>query len=769
MARATVAGMILARPNHHLFAKLRSVSVALRQIATERMLRRIVPAIIVAFLVVFGVAVTMECLDARQRAIRTASDDMATIAAMTTLQLPRAQQGEAQPPREALSASLPAHATDRGRRIYLTDDSGRVIATRGAPEGAAPADLVTLLGPAQPLTTFADRAGVMAVTLPDGSAALATVRTLDVDRPAQIAFVQTFDDALEPWRARVRSSVAFYGSTGLVLVLLGFAFRWQSGRGRRTDEIYDRVQLRIETALSRGHCGLFDWDIAKGRIFWSRSLFELLGYPHRDDLVSFGEFNALVHPDDVDFYALADEVAGGQTLNIDRVFRVRDAKGDWKWLRARAEAVRARNETGVRLVGICVDVTEHRTLAERTATADMRLRDAIETISEAFVLWDSSNRLVTCNSKFQQLYELRDDDVLPGAAREEIIAAGRQPAVVNAVRPDGRVEDGARSYEAQIEDGRWLRINERRTKDGGFVSVGTDISSLKRQEERLMDSEKALMANVADLRKSRQTLEVQAQQLADLAEKYAEQKSHAELASQAKSEFLANISHELRTPLNAILGFSEIMESGLFGPLGSEKYVEYLGDIRASGVYLLDVINDVLDMAKIEAGRFKLSREAIDIDKVVLDAMRVITPRAEEKSIALRAEAACGVTVEVDRRALKQILLNLLSNAVKFTPAGGRVTIRTRSVGGAMNLYIEDTGIGIPKDAIDKLGRPFEQVENQFSKSHKGSGLGLAIAKSLAELHGGSMRIRSTVGVGTVVLVRLPVTAEAEIAEEMVA
>ncbi len=770
MARATVAGMPLRRAAPHWTAKAWAAPVLRRFQAAEPFLRRLVPCLIVLFLAVLGGGVVLQTLDARNSALRTASNDMATLASITALQLPN-MNGAREPAdiRQMLATGLPGNAVDRGRRIYVADESGRIVAVRGAPEGQPPADLITLLGPAQPLTTFAERAGVMIVTLPDGAAALATVRNAPSGRPGQVAFVQNVDDALEPWRASTRSSLALYASTALVLTLLGLAFRWQSGRARRTDDIYDRVQIRIETALSRGHCGLFDWDIARGRIFWSRSLFELLGYPPRDQLVSFGEFNALVHPEDVDLYSLADEVAAGQTLNIDRIFRVKNAKGEWKWLRARAEAVRNKNEDGLRLIGIYVDVTEHRTLAERTATADMRLRDAIETISEAFVLWDAANRLVTCNSKFQQLYELKDEAVLPGTPREEIIAAGRQPAVVNSVRPDGRVEDGARSYEAQIEDGRWLRINERRTKDGGFVSVGTDISSLKRQEERLMDSEKALMANVADMRKSRQTLEVQAQQLADLAEKYAEQKSHAELASQAKSEFVANISHELRTPLNAILGFSEIMESGLFGPLGSEKYVEYLRDIRESGEYLLDVINDVLDMAKIEAGRFRLTRESIDIDKVVLDAMRVITPRAEEKSIALRAEAACGVTVEVDRRALKQILLNLLSNAVKFTPAGGRVTIRTRAVGGAMNLYIEDTGVGIPKDAIDKLGRPFEQVENQFSKSHKGSGLGLAIAKSLTELHGGSMKIRSTVAVGTVVLVRLPVRADEEIYEEKIA
>ena len=771
MARATVAGLFVRRREISDPTKAWLAPAHRRILAAEPALRRLVPALIVLFLLTLAGVVTIQALEGRNQAIEAASDDLGALAAIAAYEAPRVG------PRDdvggygaAFVKGLPRTPAVGGRRIYLADGSGDVIAVAGAPEGQHPADLLTLLGPAQPLTTFGERAGVMRLTLPDGQAAIATVRNLASDRTGQIAVVQNVDDALAAWRAGTRSTVTVYASTGFVLALLGFAFHWQSTRTRRVDDVYGRVQVRNETALSRGHCGLFDWDVARGRIFWSRSLFEMLGYPPRDELVSFGEFNAVAHADDIDLYGLADEIISGKTANIDRVFRARNADGEWKWLRARAEVVKDRQDDSLRLIGICVDVTEHRTLAERTATADMRLRDAIETISEAFVLWDSANRLVTCNSKFQQLYELNDGAVTPGAARADIIAAGRQPVIVNSVRPDGRVEDGARSFEAQIEDGRWLRINERRTKDGGFVSVGTDITSLKRQEERLMESERALMANVADLRKSRQTLEVQAQQLADLAEKYAEQKSEAELASKAKSDFLANISHELRTPLNAILGFSEIMVSGLFGPLGSDKYAEYAGDIRESGQYLLDVISDILDMSKIEAGRFMIARETVDIDKVVMDAMRVITPKAEEKSIALRAEAACGVTVEVDRRALKQILLNLLSNAVKFTPAGGRVTIRTRAVGDAMNLYIEDTGIGISKDSIEKLGRPFEQVENQFSKSHKGSGLGLAIARSLAELHGGSMRIRSTVGVGTVVLIRLPVRAGIELqAEEKIA
>jgi len=322
---------------------------------------------------------------------------------------------------------------------------------------------------------------------------------------------------------------------------------------------------------------------------------------------------------------------------------------------------------------------------------------------------------------------------------------------------EGRTMPGARTFEAQLEDGRWLQISERRTKDGGFVSVGTNITELKRHEEKLLDSEKRLKATVVDLRSSQQALERQTEQLAYLAERYAEQKDRAEEANQAKSAFLANMSHELRTPLNAIIGFSEMMESGMFGPLGDAKYLEYCRDISGSGRYLLDVINDILDMSKIEAGRISLEDETIELDAFLADTMRMFAARVGEKQLAVSAQIEPSIRLRADRRMIKQIMINLLSNAVKFTPEGRRITVRARMVNSYVNIAIEDTGIGIPKGALKNLGRPFEQVESQLTKRHGGSGLGLAIAKSLTELHGGAMRIRSTLGVGTIVLVRLPV------------
>ena len=334
------------------------------------------------------------------------------------------------------------------------------------------------------------------------------------------------------------------------------------------------------------------------------------------------------------------------------------------------------------------------------------------------------------------------------------------PPLVRAQVPLGeRPQAGARTYEARLADGRWLQINERRTKDGGYVSVGTDITTLKRHEEQLLESERRLMATVADLRRSRQTLEMQAAQLADLAERYLEQKAEAESANRAKSEFLANMSHELRTPLNAIIGFSEVMEHQTFGALGCERYLDYCTHIRKSGEGLLSVISDVLDMSRIEAGRLRLEREPLQIEDVLKLGVDQVRDSAEAKHITLVSEMMPKQTIHGDREQLEKVLVSLLRNAVKFTPEGGRVTIRGRVLPDSVNIYVEDTGVGISPEALARVGRPFEQIDTPLEDGMRGSGLGLAIARSLVELHGGTLRIRSSVGSGTIVRVQLPVTA----------
>ncbi|NWG25159.1 MAG: PAS-domain containing protein [Pseudorhodoplanes sp.] len=757
MARADAAGAAVRSDSIKGLAQSIAKPAYKRLLNAEPALRRAVPALIVAFLITTAIGAIVQVLDHRRTALADAANDIETIAEVLSDRLDRPRRDDgSQVFRRAqseLDRAITARTTAAGRTILVTNPDGMVIAAAPDTAGVTGRKLDAILGDAHPLTILAGSAGVQEIALPDGARALATVRTLDLPF-GQLIVMQQRTDALAAWRSDTTLTITLSATTGFVLLILGFAFHWQASRAREADHIYDTVRSRIDTALNRGRCGLWDWDLGRGRIFWSHSMFAILGLEARDDLLAFGEVNALVHPDDIDLYGIARRLAEERTVAIDHDFRMRHANGKWVWLSARCELVRQPGETGLHLIGISVDITEQKGLVEQSVAADLRLRDAIETIPEAFVLWDAENKLVLCNSKFQALHDLPDEAVKAGMSYEDVMAAGRRRIIGPRLIEDNSGIPGARIFEAQLDDGHWLHISERRTKDGGYVSVGTDITALKRNEKKLLSSEKRLLATIEDLRQSEH-------QLTELADKYAKEKDRAEEANQAKSKFLANMSHELRTPLNAIIGFSEIMESGLFGSLGAEKYYEYCRDIHESGQYLLDVINDVLDMSKIEAGRFKLSYGDVDLDKILADSMRVVSGKGEEKRLTLSSRVAPGVSFKADRRALKQIALNLLSNAVKFTPEGGRVTVRGRRAGGFVYIAIVDTGIGIAKDALRRIGRPFEQVESQLTKTHHGSGLGLAIAKSLVELHGGKMRISSEPGRGTLVLVRLPVDGAA--------
>ncbi|MBI3435012.1 MAG: PAS-domain containing protein [Proteobacteria bacterium] len=730
-----------------------------RLLIAEPLLRRAVPVLIIAFLVTIMIGAVVQVLDHRAQVLADVAKDVEFIVELvaeridhSTTESARDAPGDAA---KLLELALPPRANTTGRSIYLTDASGTIMAQSPTPARADAAKLIDVIGTNQPLTILGAGAGVLEIALADGAQAIGAVRNLKAPF-AQVAVIHLRSEALSSWRSDTTLAITLSATTGFMVLILGFAFHWQATRAREADIINDTVRIRVDTALNRGRCGLWDWDLGRGRIFWSRSMFDILGLEPRDELLTFGEVCALAHADDIKLYDLASELTEAQTMSIDRAFRMRHARGEWVWLRVRCELVHQPECPAPHLIGIAVDITEQKGLVEKTLAADLRLRDAIETIPEAFVLWDAENRIVLCNSNFQALHDLPDDAVTCGTPYETVIAAGRKPVIRATAIADNNAVPGARTFEAELENGRWLHISERRTKDGGYVSVGTDITTLKQHEEKLVQGERRLIATIADLRNSQQALEGQAQLLADLAEKYAEEKTRAQDASRAKSSFLANMSHELRTPLNAIIGFSEIMDSGMFGSLGAPKYAEYCRDIRDSGRYLLDFINDILDMSKIEAGRIKLDFEILDLAEILADAMRVVSGRASEKRLDLQLKIASDVRLRADRRALKQIALNLLTNAVKFTPEGGCIRVRGRTRENGLFITIADTGIGIAPAALRRLGRPFEQVESQLTKSHQGSGLGLAIAKSLTELHHGRMRIRSTLGVGTAVMLHLP-------------
>ena len=728
-----------------------------RLLTAEPALRRAVPTLIIAFLITICLGAFVQVIDQTRQKRATVKRELAALSEMMAERLDRmmsVRQDRAasiERLQGLLPDMIPSWGVAAGRHVIITGIAGadrRVLARVPGETGLDGNDgVLDVISTAQLLAAPGQQGVVGDMILANGNGALATARLVK-SLPGQVIVIQEKNDPL--WGSDAALSVTLSATTGFVVLILGFAFHWQSTRAREGDLINDAVRGRIDTALNRGRCGLWDWDLSRGRIFWSQSMFTTLGLDSRNDLLTFGEVNALVKSDDINLFEIADQLISGKIDHIDQTFRMQHTDGHWIWLRVRCELSQATGGGGgLHLIGIAVDITEQKSLAEKTVEADLRLRDAIETIPEAFVLWDAEDRLVLCNSHFQRLHKLPDSAVAPGTSYETVIEVGSMPEVRTRLQETGAQAPGARTFEAQLDDGSWLHISERRTKDGGYVSVGTDITRIKEHEQKLIENDARMRANVLDLKRSKT-------ELADLAEKYSQEKNRAEEANQAKSKFLANMSHELRTPLNAIIGFSEIMGSGMFGVLGSDKYQEYCHDILTSGKYLLEVINDILDMSKIEAGRMKLDMEPLDLSKILAESLRVVSGRAEDKNLTLDADIESTTSVVADRRAVKQIIVNLLSNAVKFTPDDGKVIVRSQELNDSIVLVIADTGIGIASDSLRRLGKPFEQVESQLTKTYQGSGLGLAIARSLTNLHGGTMRLRSKLGTGTVVRITLP-------------
>jgi signal transduction histidine kinase len=371
--------------------------------------------------------------------------------------------------------------------------------------------------------------------------------------------------------------------------------------------------------------------------------------------------------------------------------------------------------------------------SEKRARRDqVRLSDAIDSISEGFYLFDADDRLVLLNDVARRNMGDAAPIAIPGVTFEELLRAKIRTNAPNVSAADQAQMIGERLAQHRTPgsapitrrlDQRWFRITERPMTESGVVVIESDITVIKRVEQRLTAA-----------------------------------KDEAERANRTKSEFLAHMSHELRTPLNSILGFAEILGGEMFGALGDPRYREYAAFIHQSGTHLLQVINDILDLSKIEAGKMNIEMAPMDLGELIDRCVRLVQMRADRARVRVVTDSGSSAPpVIADETRIKQILFNLLSNAIKFTPVDGEIRVTARPAGaGWVEMIVADTGIGIAAADIEKALAPFAQIANAMVRSHEGAGLGLPLSKHLAELHGGSLDITSTPGKGTTVVVRLP-------------
>jgi signal transduction histidine kinase/HAMP domain-containing protein len=365
----------------------------------------------------------------------------------------------------------------------------------------------------------------------------------------------------------------------------------------------------------------------------------------------------------------------------------------------------------------------------RAQSAEVRLMDAIENSGEGVIVADSHGNIALASSELARLFPEIATCFVPGqplsAVLEQIEAQCRTKAGEIARLPDQHLADAVGApagAERQLPDGRWLRIAANTTREGGTILFLSDFTEIKAREEH-----------------------------------YRQAKHQAEAANAAKSRFLANMSHELRTPLNAVIGFSEILTGQLFGALGDKRYIDYSADILKSGRHLLDVINNVLDLARSESGKVEVARNALDLRVILDECVPGIRERCKASGVAfVGPPSARPIMIDADAAKLRQIFLNLLSNAAKFTDAGGTVSLFVREATDVVEIEIRDTGIGMTEADIQTALTPFAQVDARLERRYEGTGIGLPLAKAFVESHGGTLSVASEPGHGTTVTVRLP-------------
>ena len=745
---------------------------AVKAVISERLARRLVTIIatlgvtIVSLLAIY----TYSALSSHEDRSRLRHmDSLLRLASLGLDGMAGRQDSIRAPVADDLKRILPEWALREQRCFVIVNADGFIQAIAGSvPPGLALSEGAALLprlrGLAQAMSGDDNPHGEPhAISLPvRGHHVLVAARPLS-GWPGGILLLQPAHGS-SGWSATTLA--LFGGLLGLtvILIILLMLYNWQADRAMEDNSDHLNFINRLEAALELGRCGLWDWDVARGRIYLTRSMRRLLGLPLADGYLDLADFLLLQHPEEPPIDDLLEQQLQTGEKTFEQELRLRNQQdGTWLWLKLRG-ALPADDSRAPHLLGIAIDITAQKRAAADKRDAELLLDQAIESISESFALWDAGMRLVKCNSKFREFHGLPREACRPGRSYADIMSeAGcrcRKREFRHVLESAGGRET---VMEMELEDERWLQISERQMEWGGSVSVGTDITELKRKQLELESSRQELEQTVHALEQTQAEIEHKNIRLRRLARRYQQEKERAERALRTKSQILANVSHELFTPLNHMVVSAEILQMGQKGELTSEQRT-YIRQILQAGGEMRRKIHDIMEYAELSTESRELRPAAFRPAELLAEVTEAHAARAEEKGIALHWRAAEGLVAQADAQSLQQALRQLVSNAVTFTEKGEvLVSAEVRKEDGALLLSVRDTGVGIPEELLSRIGQPFERAGSAYNSHKGGSGIGLAIARAVAEMHGGKLEIDSAPGKGTLVRLVIP-QAQAQMA-----
>jgi PAS domain S-box-containing protein len=501
--------------------------------------------------------------------------------------------------------------------------------------------------------------------------------------------------------------------------------RFEEARAKRIRAYFDLAERAART-------GYWRVDLTNYSDYWSPGIYRLLNLDPAVQAPSGTWLLDQLIPQDRDAALAGIEEAIEAKSSFSYRSKLANPTSAVEYVLTQGEVELDEHGAVVAVIGVCQDITEKVHIEEERERAQYMYRMMAEQSSDLIMFYSADRKILFSSDALMKMLGRTVEEIDEGRFRNHVHPDDLKE-VNKIITPAGRGEVAVATYRMQHKAGHYVWIettirgvfNETSADAVNVISVSRDVTERKNQELNMKAA-----------------------------------REHAEAANKAKSRFLANMSHELRTPLNAIIGFTDLMRQKMFGPLGNARYEEYATLIYDSGQLLLDLISDLLDMSKIEAGKLELNMERVDLGGAIEDCIRLLQERADNAGLELSTMMPKGkLSLNADRRAVKQILLNLVSNAVKFTPAGGHVIVTARSAGQKVIVSVRDDGIGIPAADLPRIGKPFEQVVGDPMLAKVGTGLGLSLVRALSERHGGCMRITSQEGLGTEVIVELPIAA----------